>query len=147
MRIEVKEALEQAQKRRDKPVPSELRSPPDPGIDYSRFLTDEDKARIDRMFWLLKQVSTCLQRFPDAVNVYAGSASAITVHCDETETNLVVIEFSFYGPLAAVFAYGSVPGMLLDTADKCIANADLIKLTASEVEELERTGQYLDLFE
>lgn len=93
-----------------------------------------------------KKLTNCLYGRSTHILFSVRSSNSIAVFTDQASENQVVIEITPYGPLCAVFSYGSIANQLLQWVESCVQECHLIQLTQDEIEELQRSSQYYHLF-
>jgi len=114
---------------------------------FGRPQSDEDQGNLDRRSQYLLQLLACTKIFSALIDVYGSTASSITIEWDNSQTqHNITVELTLYGPLAAIFVYGSPPDGLFEYVENCLKSIGLISLTKEEIKELEE-GPYLELFE
>jgi hypothetical protein len=144
------DALEEAQHFREQserqPIHPDLQQPLVPGRDYSYTLSAEARQRLDRMQTRWSQVAACLQAYRDVLEFYPGSPSNFFITWGSTQDEIVV-ELSWFGNLAAIFTYGTVPAQILATVTACLEQLGLSVLRQEDIQELEQNGVWQVIFE
>jgi hypothetical protein len=92
------------------------------------------------------QVAACLQRYRDILDFAPGSPSDFFITWGNTQDQ-VVVELAWFGDLAAIFTYGTVPTKILDAVTACLDQLGLSVLREKDIHELEQNGVWQLLFE
>ncbi len=117
-----------------------------PAGDYSYLLTSEKKENLDKAEQYYHKLVACLKASSDFTHIYPGGTTFLELHWDDNPQEQVIIELSLYGPLAAVFVYGTIPEKYLQDVHSCLDSCGLVSLTKDEIGELEERGAYHSLF-
>ncbi len=108
-------------------------------------LTEQQKSNLEQVYRYQDMLRACLKMCVEITSVQAGTTTSVEVFLDKKEPSIIV-EFSLFRPLVAVFLYDSVPTKVLQHVDNCLRSLGVIQLSTDEIKELADKGLYHELF-
>jgi len=119
----------------------------DPHSSVQLPLMPEAEQGLMQMHTFRKLLPACMSTGMSSAEITAiYSISGVDMYFNTSHLDHIVVDFSQWGPLVAVYPYGSPSSEVMQQLDICLSELGLIKLSNEEIAQLEEQDLYNGLF-